>query len=445
MSNLIKVTFPNVTDQPQEIYEFKLEQNRYQHEIASVKFRDWNVKYSNIIPGSPVQIDLKSNLNDSRTFYGYVHHINVDRSSGAFITEVVAISPSMSMKNQKQKVYKNLSADSVIKKIAKDHNFGCYAVPHPRIYPHISQAGHSDWELMVRLAKQSGYTLRTQNTELYFQPIMDDYTSFRASAPSFILREPNDPKGSTIYSFTPMTGENLPLGDESKHSVTISGLDNPSTTEMSQTKQKRNLKTRAITSDEFFDRYDTHVVAPDIATAKYEAEAADARAAFPYRAVVEVMGSCQLRPDLPVYLDGLDDYYSGFWTILSTEHKIVEKVRNAYIYTTTMTVGSDSLGAAVTWTDNQLILKPSATPTRNLTAGGKQSVTVPKTVLQTTSPNSGPQTTGKYSDITTRPKSSALSGSKWVTQTPNLSPEAPGSSSTIPTTSTAQSGIPTIL
>ena len=181
MFNYVKVTFPETTSSPTILHSATLYQNRYEHEIAVLRFKDWGVEYDAVQDGSPVQVDFMGTGNKSKTLYGYVHHIRLNRSPGKYFTEVTVIGGSYLMKQQSQTIYYNTTADAVIKQIAQKYNFAVYAEYHPRVYQQISQAGHTDWELCVRLAKQCGYTLRSTNTELYFQPMLKDYTEDRKS------------------------------------------------------------------------------------------------------------------------------------------------------------------------------------------------------------------------------------------------------------------------
>ena len=99
MFNYTLVNFPETTVPPAHVYSLDFYQNRYEHEIVSLTFRDWGVEYDSISTGSPITFTLNDS-GTSRTFYGYVHHINVSRSPGAFLTEVIALSASMKLKNQ---------------------------------------------------------------------------------------------------------------------------------------------------------------------------------------------------------------------------------------------------------------------------------------------------------------------------------------------------------
>lgn len=444
MFNYVQVKFPNTTIAPVlRVYSMSFHQNRYQHEVATIKFRDWDINYDVVSSGSPITFVL-SNGRKSRKFYGYVHHVNIERTPDTFLTEVVAVGASMVMKNESQQIYKGLSADAIIKKIAKRNNFVCFAVPHPRIYPQVSQAGHTDWELMVRLAKQSGYSLRAENTELYFQPMMYEFTNKRQEANLFTMREANNPSGSTIYSFDSVIGESLPQDEETKAAVAVSGLDALSVSPVTVTQQKRSPKTKFKSSPEFFDKYATDVVSPDPTVAKYEAEAAESRTIFPYRARVEVIGTPDLRPDAPVYLDGLGNYYSGYWTVLGTEHRINETERNVQTYTTILYLGTDSLGNTISWTDGKNITQPNSKASRTIISGVAQTTVVPVTTLRQTSPALSPQSVGAFGILTNRPKG-FTNGPVWVTGTTTLDPVTQTSPSTITLTNPLLQKIPSIL
>jgi phage protein D len=440
MFNYVKVSFPDTSLSTLHVYDMSFYQNKYEHEIVSITFRNWGVEYDAVESGSPITFVINDG-SKTRTFYGYVHSIIVDRTPGSFLTRVVAVSASMVMKNESQTVYTELSADAVVQKIAKKHNFVAFTVPHPRIYPQIAQAGHTDWELLVRLAKQSGYSLRTENTELYFQPMLYEYESKRTEAPIFVMRESNDPSGSTLYSFNPAISEGLSYDGDMKAAIAVSGLDASTTTPISLTKQIKSPKTRFKSSPEFFDKFHTHTVATDPTVAAYETEAAENRNLFPYRATAEVKGNPTLRPDLPVYLDGIGGYYSGYWTILGTEHKIFEQERNSQVYTTILYLGTDSLGNANQWTDGKRITQPDPKATRTIIPGIRQTNIVPKSSLKRTAPTISPSKRGSFGNPNNRAKTT-LSSPLWKAATATLNPIQQSNKSQTPTSSRLLTKVP---
>jgi len=102
----------------------------------------------------------------------------------------------------------------------------------------------------------------------------------------------------------------------------------------------------SLAQPEYFDAFATKVVVPDSNAASYELQGIEAANKFPYRAVVSVIGTPSLRPDMPVYFEGLGTVYSGFWTVLAAEHKVIEESTNVFKYVTVLTVGTDSLGTS---------------------------------------------------------------------------------------------------
>lgn len=402
MYNYIKVDFKDVSDSPAYVYSATLRQERYSHELLELNFKDWGIDFDNVAPGSPVEV-LFSGTDTKRNFYGYVHHVEPERAPGKNFATVTVIGASFVFKATGQNVFLNTTADQVVKKLATKHKFVCYAEPHPRVYPQISQSGHSDWELINRLAKQCGYTVRAENTELYFQPMLQDFTKYRESAPEFVMRDAQDPRGSNLYSFKPLIGETLEYEDAKKAAVAVSGVDLYSASPIRHTKIKPPKKTKKKSKQDFFDSYDPLAVVLDQSVARYEAEAADARNSFPYRGRVEVLGDPSLRPGYPVHLLGLGENYSGYWTVLKAEHRIIEEKRNVQRYTTILEVGTDSLGQPNTWTDNKTVSSPDPMGKRTIIPGVRQTVVKPTSSLAKTSKAPSPQLTAPFGSVSNRP------------------------------------------
>jgi hypothetical protein len=425
MFNFIRVSFPETDFGPTAVYSAEIIQEKYKHDIIKMKFRDWDVSYDILNPGSPVQVRI-AGVTENKDIYGYIHHIKPDRTPGKNFTEMVVIGASYPFRQPSQTIYKDITADQVAVQIAEKYNFACYAVPHPRVYPQIAQAGHTDWELLVRLAKQSGYTLRATNTELYFQPMHEDFHRYKEEAKTFTMRQANDSAGSTMYSFRPIIGEDIDYDGNIKSAPAAVGVDTFTNTPMSFTQQKRETSTRAKEQSEFFDSFLTDTVANTPEIAKYESEASDLRGSFPYRAVAEVLGSASLQPDMPVYLNGIGSNYSGFWTILKVEHKIIEEELNRHRYTTILHVGTDSLGETLIGPDSREITQPPARPIRKLLYGVRQTKVRPVTYLNRITVPVNATERGSFGSIENRAKLNInnrdTSPARWVTGIRSLDP-----------------------
>jgi phage protein D len=378
MFNQLNVEFPTLSVPLTRGYSLHSHHARYEHEMHTIRFIDWNVDYTSISDGTPLTVTL-TGIGSSRVINGYIHHIVPDISSSNNYVDIIIIGASRVFKQQSQNIWKNATADQVITDIAKSQNFSYVSVPHPRVFEQISQAGMSDWELMVKLAKQCGYSLKANNTSLYFQPITQEFTELREEAAYFRMQTLNQ-KSTGIYSFHPMIGESIPYHDAKKTTVAISGVDKDSKNTHTHTNQTSINTTRSNYVDPIFDSYHTHVVAPTYEAAQYEAAAADEINRYAYRGEVVLSGAPTILPDSPIYLDGIGSTYSGYWTALSVEHNVLGNKE----FTTKVMVGTDSLGLSTQWTDSKTISAPSSFVKRVITPGVRQINLLPKTTLKKT-------------------------------------------------------------
>jgi hypothetical protein len=421
--DFINIDFPNTTSGPERLQNLTFYQERGAHELAIATFKDWNISHDAVKQGTPVTLTIKGDVTD-RIVNGYVHHVKRLTTPGAKITEVGIIGASYHLKQQRQKVYKNVSASDVIKDIANYHGFAFNVEDHPRIYDQISQAGESDLEFCNKLAKQCGYSLRFQNTEIHFQPVLKHFDEMKDSALSFQMSDQASPGGSTIYSFMPIVGETLEQNGEYKAAVAVSGVDKFTGQLIQVTNQKRPKASRKNFEPEFFDRFDSITVANNYEVAKNESISADERVRFPYKATAEVVGNPDLYPDCPVYLEGVGDEYSGFWTVLKTEHKVTLDTLLQYKYTTILHLGTDSLGLDTGTSKNPAIGSPAGARKRKIIPGVKQTNRKPVTVLKagTKSPTKkGPVGFGK---VNNRPRpvvaKKVIVASKWKNTSKSL-------------------------
>jgi hypothetical protein len=369
MYNYISIQFPLSEKPPQRVYSFTLNQERYAHEVAVVKFKDWDIRKTHINPGEPVKCILRGK-DSSREFVGYIHDIKPQITPGKNTTTMTIIGASYRLKQQRQRVFENVTASDVVRSIAQEYKFSAYVQDHPRVYDQVVQAGHSELQLMSRLARQCGYSLRIENTALHFKDLTADFTTYRGTAQSFYMSGANEPKGSTLYSFNLTLGESVRYSDAYKSAVQVGGVD-PRTSEINLvTAQIREETLRENSQVEFFDSYDTKTVTPGFIPAVYEAKSADERNRFAYRARVQILGTPTVGPDKPVYLTGIGPEYSGYWVVLSAKHHVVETAPNIMQYTTFLEVGTDSIGTASVWKD-EAVLAPSDIKIRKLTLNAR--------------------------------------------------------------------------
>jgi len=413
--NYLNIEFPTLDIPLSRAAKFTHTHARYEHELITIYFGDWGVSYDSMTSGTPVNVTL-AGVGSSRTIKGYIHHINPDISPSDNYVEITVIGASYLLKQQSQKVWVDVTADQVIADIATRNNFSYIALPTSRVYDQISQAGMSDWELMANLAKQNGCSLKADNTTIIFQPLTQEFTDTRQQA-AFYTMGGLEGKSTGIYSFKPLIGDSIPYNDTKNATVAISGVDRNTATDHVNTNQKSLKTTRVKSAPVVFDTYNTSVVAPSFEIARYESNAADEINRYPYRGSVTITGNPILLPDSPIYLDGVGSFYSGFWTVLSVENYI-----NKEIYTTTLEIGTDSLGLSATWTDNKDVLAPEQAVKRIIKPGLRQKNVVAKTVLKKTGKITRRNASSSKSSVKNLPKTQikAAPTHQWVGTSGNL-------------------------
>jgi hypothetical protein len=414
MYNLVSVELPNNKIVLKKIYSATYRQQNYEHDYAKIRFRDWNISPTSIRPGSLIKVTI-----DKKEFYGYVHDVKSMKDAQHDITEVGFIGASYVMRQASQKVYRNVTADQIVTEIAKKYNFSYKTSPHPRVYPQVSQAGMTDWEFMVKLAKQSGYFLRAENTALYFQPLLQDFNDLIYEAAAFDKADAGFKPLNPIYNFRPVIGETLAHQGSDKSATSIAGVNPETGAYFKYTKQTRQPSTRKISHPELFDKHATGVVANSYTTAIAEANSADDKSLFPYHATAEVYGKSTLRPGMPIYLGNVGQAYSGYWTILEVEHDIIEESVNLQKFTTHIAVGSDSLGEL---SNTDFPARPNPRGVRHIKPNVRNTRVKAGTALRVPGINIAPIKASQIVDRANRakPKGKLLSTSTWSATESNL-------------------------
>lgn len=341
MLKFVDVYFPLSEETPARISDFYWGQRRYEHEMGRIRFADWNPDPVVLTTNSPVRIVVRRG-ESSKTHYGYIHHVVHNRSKDQSYVDVYVIGASYPMKQQNQSVYAHTTASAVATDIATKHGFAYDIADHGRVFPQISNPGYTDWELLANLAKQIGYSLRAEGTTLFFKPLTEDYLKMVASAQTFIATKPGTAVAPTLYSITPVVGDAINYGDAYKSSVAVTGYDPKLGAMFTAINQNPAGTVRARVNPELFDRYDVNTATVDLQAASYEVQAAQELNRFPYRAKAVLVGTPDLRPDMPLIIGGVNPELDGHWIVIEANH-VVENG----MYTTEVEIGLDSLGAVL--------------------------------------------------------------------------------------------------
>lgn len=208
------VIFPKVPNFPLVLVRAYLTQELDAHEILTLTFSGKvNDPAAGVVSGDPITFTWSSGLSTS-TFVGYVHSIK-PTTVGENLTEIYCVSPSYLLKNTDQTIYKNVTADAVVSKIASKYGLKAVTQRHPRVFSSIVQAGQSDWQLLRSLAKQTGFALKTEKTTIYFMSKDKLSSSSKLSAPYFYAQDIARTSRvasymGTVHDFKPVVSDEAP-------------------------------------------------------------------------------------------------------------------------------------------------------------------------------------------------------------------------------------------
>ena len=207
------VVFPKVKSIELILISAELYQEVDSHDILVLHFKGKPFQSNTVIvSGDPVKFTYKSNSNKS-TFEGYVHTVDPSANIDTHTTTIICVSASYVLKNSDQTIYKNVTADAVVSKIAKKHNMTTVTQRHPRVRETIVQAGQTDWQLLRRLAKQTGFALRAENTTIVFMSKNKIYESKKKQAPYFKYEDGPTKMNRTYgscFMFKPYVSDDAP-------------------------------------------------------------------------------------------------------------------------------------------------------------------------------------------------------------------------------------------
>ena len=105
MFNQVSVSFPTSAAQPERVFSAYIRQGLFDHEFASIQFRDWSVDISRVKPGTPITLSI-----GKREFVGYVHDVKAEMDSVSNFIEVSAIGASYVMRQASQDIFRNVTA-----------------------------------------------------------------------------------------------------------------------------------------------------------------------------------------------------------------------------------------------------------------------------------------------------------------------------------------------
>lgn len=204
------VSFPKTPNFELILISADLYQEQESHDVLVLTFKGKSTKDdTSIVSSDPVEFKYSSGSTDS-VFQGYVYQIDPSSTVKAHVTEIWCVSASAVLKDSDQVIFRNVTADQVVSKIAAKRGLTAITQRHPRLREAIVQAGQTDWQILRRLARQTGFALRTENTTIFFVSKDKIYQDKKSKAAYFRYKDgltKEERHTGTCLGFTPIVSD----------------------------------------------------------------------------------------------------------------------------------------------------------------------------------------------------------------------------------------------
>lgn len=254
------VSFPKTPNFELMLIGAELYQEVEAHDVLILTFKGKPKKEgTTIVSSDPVQFVYSTGPNQS-TFEGYVYEIDPTSTMMAHVTQIWCVSASSVLKDSTQKIYKKVTADQVISKIAKRQGLTAVTQRHPRLRETIVQAGQTDWQLLRRLARQTGFALKAENTTVFFMSKNKIFQDKKARAPYFKYKDgitKQQRSVGTCLEFKPVVSDDaIELGvrvDRVMSGISEVSGNSISTTHPTKVFDAAQNRGKVVPSEDYFD------------------------------------------------------------------------------------------------------------------------------------------------------------------------------------------------
>jgi hypothetical protein len=189
-----------------------------------------------------------------------VYEIDPAATMMSHVTQVWCVSASSVLKDSTQEIYKKVTADQVIAKIARRQGLNAVTQRHPRLRETVVQAGQTDWQLLRRLAKQTGFALKAENTTIFFMSKNKIFQDKKARAPYFKYKDgitKQQRSVGTCLEFRPIVSDDaIELGvrvDRVMSGVSATSGNSITTTHPTKVFDAAQNRGKVVPSEEYFD------------------------------------------------------------------------------------------------------------------------------------------------------------------------------------------------
>lgn len=309
-----------------DYHGLEIHQDIEQHDMAVITARSrFNDYFATMAPGSPITISYENILGSSGTFVGYITHVKPSSKmiKDQYERTITCIAASREFRNTARNVWRNRTAPEIVQDIGDKLGFRVVTKQHGLRRRHISQGGDTYWEVLVKLAKMTGYVLRAEGTTLYFLPLKQMIKGFASTAPVMADTTMYDQYRVAIKQMSAKMGNTSDDGDDLSDAAVVVGFG-PNDRDPYDVKEIPGsaIRARRATSSAY-EKFSPGVVAHSRRDAQLLAKGMADRGLMAFDAEIECGGDPMIAPYRPAYVASKDENLSGYWIVKRVVHRFV--------------------------------------------------------------------------------------------------------------------------
>lgn len=317
LSPSVEVSISGVPFDYLSLQQVELDLSEDKHDLIRLRVTGMPPKTVVSFVNAPVRVSW-SQGNQGHEFRGYVAYVlptyqsNVGliNNSPLQVTDVICMGASFVMKAKKNRLWEKVSLEAIVSKLALEYRFS-YEIPQDNFrFFRLVQSGESDWEFLLRVVHDLGYSMTAHGTHIHvfnrMRAVTRNISYHRLLIPgrSSLSLEPNQ-----ILRFDGTVGYVTPEGNSNVD--TLSVLDNAGkVTTLSRTSP--TTRTGDALPNLFTDQLSGTSTSVDYAR---KTLASRGRHKFPFSAKIEATGTPGVLPGGLVLVDDFESQFDGLWYV----------------------------------------------------------------------------------------------------------------------------------
>lgn len=304
---------------------FELHQEIEAHDLAKIEIRSRNAEYFDTLhPGTPISVTYQNNFGSQAQFIGYISKISPTSQieNNVFQRDLTCVAADREFRNTARNTWRDRTGPEIVTDIGKRLGFRVVTAQHPLRKKQIVQGGATYWEVLLKLAKMTGYVLRVEGTTLYFLPLKKMVAGFASSAPILADSSVSDVYTVSAVSIDATVGNTSDDDDDTADTAVVVSLGpNDKESFSSREVPESAIRQRRATSSTY-EKYNPQVVAHSRADGRWLAKGMADRGMMAYDGHVLSAGDPAIAPYHPVYVATNDPNITGYWIVKRVVHRI---------------------------------------------------------------------------------------------------------------------------